>query len=142
MESRGLFLEELSSDFHTFGALLLGDPVAHAILGARGGDEVEPVARWMGICSRQNLDDIAVLNLRAQWNHPTVDARARAGIADFRVNRIGEVNSRRAARQLNHFAHRRESVNVFRIEIELQGIKKIARVFDILRPFHERAQSL
>src|ERR1043165_1918011 len=89
-----------------------------------------------------DLHHVAILNLRAERDHASVDTRAGAGVADFRVNHVREVHGRRAARQLDHLAHWREGVNVFRIQVELERVEEVLRVFYFLRPFDERAQSL
>ncbi len=74
----------------------------------------------MSVGGCQDLNHVAVLNLRSQRDHATVDARAGAGVTYFGVDHVGEVNGRRAARQLDNFAHRREGVNVFRVQIEFE----------------------
>ena len=96
----------------------------------------------MRIRAGDDFNYVTVLNHRAQGNYPAVYARAGAGVADFRVNHIGEVNRRGAAGQLNHLPHRRERVNVLGIKIELQSIDELARVFYFLGPFNQRAQDL
>ena len=57
---------------------------------------------WPGV--RDDLDDVAVLQARAERHHLAVDARADALMADVGVNRVGEVDRRRAARQRLHLA--------------------------------------
>ena len=90
----------------------------------------------------QNLNYVAVLDFSAQRHDPPVYPGAGAGVAHFRVNHIAEVYRCSAARQLNHFAHRRERVDIFGIKVQLEGIEKITRILNVLSPLDERAQGL
>jgi hypothetical protein len=88
------------------------------------------------------FNHVAILNHRSERHHATVDARTGAGIPHFRVDHVREINGRRAPRQLNYSAHRREGINVLGIKIEFQRIDEFARVLDLLRPFDQGAQYL
>ena len=72
----------------------------------------------MRVRAGNDLDDVAILNQRAQWHHAPIYAGARAGVAYFRVNHVREVNRGRATGKLNHFTHGCKSVNVLGIKIE------------------------
>ena len=89
-----------------------------------------------------DLHDVAILNLAAKRNHAAIDAGAGAGVTHFRVNHVSKVDGRRAAWQLNDLTHWRKRINVLRIEIELQRVEKILRVFYFLGPLNERSQRL
>ena len=60
----------------------------------------------LGLCPGvvDDLDDVAVPQARAQRHHLAVDARADALVADVGVDRVGEVDRRRVARQRLHLA--------------------------------------
>src|SRR5262245_23787173 len=103
-----LFLKNLTTDLYGFGALALGDPVFDLTARLRGGDEVEPVAARLVTRRRHDLDHVAVLNLVLQRDDLAVDFRADALVADLGMNRIGEVDRRGVARQLDDLALRRE----------------------------------
>src|SRR6202008_2494481 len=75
-------------------------------------------------------------------NHATVDTSASTRVTDFRVNHVSEVDGCGAARQLNHLAHGRECVNVLRVEVQLERVEEVLRVFDFLSPLDERSQGL
>jgi hypothetical protein len=141
LEARGLLLENLAPDLDRLDALLLGQPVADFVARARGDGEVQPVAARAVARRRQNLDDFAVLDLVLERDDAVVDLRARTLVADFGVNRVGEVNRRRAARELNHLAFGREGVDLFRVQIKLEARDELARV-GLLLPLDEVAQPL
>ena len=61
-------------------------------------------------------------------------------MADLGVNGIGEIDWRGLARQHNDLAFGRESVNLFRIEIDLKGGKKFGRIRHIALPFNYLSQ--
>jgi len=73
-----------------------------------------------------DLDDITVAQLITQRHDAPVDFRAVRRQSDLRVNLKGEINRRRATRQLDDFAFRREAIDFVRIKIELQRIEKLA----------------
>ena len=112
--------KELAPDVDRLGTLLFCDPMADPISRARSHDEVEPVTRGMRIGTGQDFNNITILNLRSQRNHATVNTRAGAGVADFRVNHVSKIDGRCTARKLYDLAHRSERVNVLGIKIELE----------------------
>ncbi len=105
-------------------------------------DERQPVAARLVPRLRHDLDDVAVLQARAQRHHAAVDARADALVADVGVDAVREVDRRRAARQRPHFALRREDVDLLRIEIDLQVLQELLRVADLLLHLEQLAHPL
>ena len=76
----------------------------------------------------------------SQRHHAAIDLRADAAVADFGVNRVGEIDRRRVARQRDDFAFRREGVNLFGIQVDLQRAQEIRRVLHFLLPLDEMPQ--
>src|SRR6266702_8683711 len=85
---------------------------------------------------REDLDDIATVQLESQRNHAPVYFGSNARVPDLGVDRIGKIDGRRITRQHYDFAFRREGVNLLRIEIDLQSGKKLIGIGDIALPFH------
>ncbi len=98
----------------------------------------------LGLCAalRDDLDDVAVLEAGAQRHHAAVDARADALVADVGVNRVREIDRRRAPRQHLDRAARREGVDLFGIEIDLEVGEELLRVADFLLPLEQLPQPL
>ena len=98
----------------------------------------------LGLCVgvADDLDDVAVLEARAQRHHAAVDARADALVADVGVNGVGEVDRGRAFRQHLDRAARRERVDLFGVEIDLQVRQELLRVAHFLLPLEQLAQPL
>ncbi len=121
--------------------LLLGvDEVLDLVARARRDGEVQPVAARLVPGLREDLDDVAVGEPRAERHHAAVDARADALVADVGVDGVGEVHRRRAARQRLHFALRREDVDLFRIELDPQVLHELLRVAHFLLRLEELPQ--
>jgi hypothetical protein len=74
----------------------------------------------MRVRAGNDFNHVAVLNQGSQRHHAPVHARACTRVTDFRVNHVSEIDGRGAPRQLNYLAHRRERIDVFGIEVELQ----------------------
>ncbi len=72
---------------------------------------IEPVARRAALLHRDDLDPLPAREHVVERHHRAVDARAAAAVAQARVHRIGEIDRRRAARQIDHLALRREHVD-------------------------------
>ena len=109
---------------------------------ARGDREVQPVAARLVRGVADDLDDVAVLEARAQRHHAPVDARADALVADVGVNRVGEVDRGRPLGQHLHRAARREGVDLFGIEIDLQVREELLRIAHFLLPLEQLPQPL
>ena len=63
-----------------------------------------------------------------------------AGVADFGVHAVGEVDRRGVARQHDNFAFGREGVDLFGIEIDLQRGKKFVGIADVALPLDHLPQ--
>jgi hypothetical protein len=74
-----------------------------------------------------DLHFITVAQLRHQRHRPPVDARAGAMVAHIGVHRICKINRRRAARQSDDAALRREGENLVLKEFELGVFEKVFR---------------
>ena len=59
---------------------------------------------------------------------------------DVGVDRVGEVDRRRVARQRLHFAFRREDVDLFCVELDLQVLQELLRIADLLLPLEQLPQ--
>src|SRR5580658_8230854 len=70
----------------------------------------------------------------AQRNHAPVHLGADAGVADFGVHAVSEVNRRRVPRQHYHFSFWCEGVDLFRIKIDLQCGEKFVGIADVALP--------
>ena len=69
---------------------------------------------------RHDLDDIPAMQLMPQGDHAPVDLRAYAGVPDFGVHRVGEIDGRGIPRQHHHFSFGREDIHLFGIQIDFQ----------------------
>ena len=98
------------------------------------------LGRWPACL--HDLDDVAVLQPRAQRDHLAVDARPDALMAQVGVDRVREVDRGRAARQRFHQPLRREDVDLFRVELDLQVLDELLRVVHFLLRFEQLAHPL
>ena len=69
-----------------------------------------------------------------------VHARAGAVLADLGVDRVGEVDRRRAAREHAHVALGREDVDLVGEEVDLHALEELGRVLEVLLELHQLAQ--
>ena len=60
--------------------------------------------------------------------------------ADIGVNGVGEIDGRGVARQHDHFAARREGVDLFRVQVHLERGHELAGILHVALPFHQVAQ--
>ena len=75
-----------------------------------------------------------------QRDNPAVYFGAHATVADFGVNGIGKVDGGGLARQDDHLAFGGEGVDLFGIEIDLEGGEELARIAHFLLPLQDVAQ--
>ena len=108
----------------------------------RRDDEVQPVAARLVAAVRDDLDDVAVAQARAQRHHLPVDARADALMSDVGVNRVREIDGRRAARKRLHLPLRREDVDLFGIQVDLEVLNELVRIADFALHFEQLTQPL
>src|SRR6266480_5697157 len=95
-------------------------------LVARAGrlDHRQPIAARLMSWLREDLDDIATVQLESQRNHAPVYFGSNACVPDLSVDRIGKIDGRRITRQHHDLAFRREGVNLFWIQIYFQRGEK------------------
>ncbi len=89
---------------------------------------------------RQYLDHIAHLQVIPERHHAAVHPRADALVPDVRVNKIGEIERRRAQRQLFHFPLWREHVDVRFLEVAPHRVHQFVGGGRVLKPFIHLAQ--
>ena len=89
---------------------------------------------------RDDLDLIAVGQLGAQRQQAAVDLGADAGVADLRMDRIGEIDRRRAARQRDQIALRREGEDLVLEHFELGVLEKFLRARGMVEDVEQFAQ--
>src|SRR5262245_916592 len=118
-ETSRLLVEQPSSQLDAANSLLPLQHVLDLAARTRGNDEAEPVPARLVAGLRDDFDDVAVLQARAQRNHASVDAGADALVPDVGVDAIGKIDRGRAARKRSHLTLRREDVDLLGIEIDL-----------------------
>ena len=111
-------------------------------LGARpaGADEVEPGRVRARVRRADDLDDVAALQLGAQRHRLAVDVGRDAVVADVGVDRVGEVDRRRAARQGEDLRLRREDVDRVGVEVDLDVLEELAGVARLVLDVDQRLQ--
>jgi len=77
---------------------------------------------------RQDLDFVAVLDLRGERRDLAVDLAADRGIADVGMHGIGKIDRRRAARQRNELAVRRKAEHLIVEQFELGVLEEFLRI--------------
>ena len=81
---------------------------------------------WRHVAFRgQDHDFVAVAQHRRQRQLPAIDQRADTAVADVGVHGIGEINRRRAARQSDDPAFRREGEHLILEQLELGMLEKV-----------------
>ena len=122
-------------------ALLALEPGPDLLAGVAGPDDVQPVARRSVLAlGRDDLDDVAVLEPVVERDEPVVDLGADAAMADVGVDPVGEVERRRAGRQVLDVAARGEHEDLVLEDVELDPLDELGRVGDLALPVHELAQ--
>ena len=114
-------------------------PLADLVARPRRSGEAKPVARRPPTrLRRQDLDEVAVLQLVVKRHDAAVDLRADGLVPDVGVDGIGEVDRRRARRQRLHLALRREDVHLVVEEIGAQRAHELGGVLVVALPIHQR----
>ena len=138
-----LALERLPAVDDVLVAVLALEPLADLLARMGGPDDVQPVARRAVLAlGRDDLDDVAVLEPVVERDEPVVDLRADRAVADVGVDAVGEVERRRAGRQVLDVALRREHEDLVLEDVELDALDELGRVRlgDVALPVHELAQ--
>src|SRR3954469_7727638 len=133
-------LHDRTAEIEVLGALLRPDKAADA--GARlAGDDKPLPGRRRGLRLRgDDLNLIAVLQLRAQRQQAAVDLGADAGIADLGMHCIGEIDRGGTARQRDQIAFRREGEDLILEHFELGVLEEFLRVGGLFEDFEQFAQ--
>jgi len=119
---------------------LRAQETADARAGLAGDDEAFP-ARNRGLRPRgDDLDLIAVLQLGPQRQHAAVDLGADAMVADLRVDGVGEVDRRRALRQLDQVALGREAEHLVLEQLQLGVLQELLRFLGVVDDVDQLAQ--
>ena len=132
-------LEQLAADFDGAAALVFIEPVLDLVAGAGAFDEGEPVAAGLVVFLGDDFDDVAGAELGAQRHHAAIDLGADAGVADFSVNGVGEVDGRAVGGNHDDFPLGREGVDLVGIEVHLQAGEEFVGVRHLLLPLDELA---
>ena len=143
----GLQIETAAFPVHRIPAQLLvflphflAEPLADAVLGLLGLDDLQPVPAGAVTLGGHDFNDVAVLQLRFQRHQPVVDPGAHAGMAHLGMDTVGEIQGHGAGRQLDHVALGREDVDVFIEQVFAHGLHELAGVPYFLLPFQHIAE--
>ena len=135
-----LAVEELAAMGDVLVALLALEPLTDLLARVARGHEVEPVARRaVRALRRDDLDDVAVLQLVVERHEAVVHLGADAGVADLGVDAVGEVERRGAGRHVLHVALGGEDEDLVLEDVELDALDELGRVGDVELPLHELA---
>jgi hypothetical protein len=105
-----------------------------------GDDDMLPGRRRRLRVGAHDLHLVAVLQPRDQRHDAAVDLGADAGIADIGVDRIGEIDRRRAARQRDQAALRREAEDLVLEQFELGVFEELLGIVAFRQGFDRAAQ--
>ena len=133
-------VEQRLAELDVLLALAHADEAADRGLGLAGDDEALPGRRRRLRLRGDDLDLVAVGELRAQRQHAAVDLGADAGVADLAVHRIGEVDRRRAARQGDQLALGREAEHLVLEHLELGVLEELLGVGRLVEDVDQAAQ--
>ena len=123
-------------------AALAGEPLADLVAGPRRGDDLQPVARRAGggDLRGDDLDGVARVQLGVEREQPAVDPGADAAVTDLGVDRVGEVDRRRAGRQGDDLALRREDVDLVLLEVDLERLEELDGIGRLALPVDDPLQ--
>ena len=88
---------------------------------------------------REDLDEVAALQLVVEGHDAAVDLGADRAVPDVRVHGVREVDRRRAGRQRLHVALGREHVDLVREEVRVERLDELARIGLVRLPVDELA---
>src|SRR5215213_6361755 len=124
-----LGLEGLAAAVLRVLAALALEESADLVSGAGRLHDRQPVARWTALLlRREDLHDVARLQLVVEWHDLPVHLRADAPVADVGVDRVREVERRRAGGEVLHLALRREDEDLVLEEVDLQRLQELLRL--------------
>ena len=128
--------ELFAAVFDRLFAALLREPLADLAAGTRALDEAEPVTTGSGVfvLRGEDLDGVAVLQLRVQGDEAAVDAGAHGFVSDLGVHGIGEVDRGGTGGQAHHLALGCEDVDLLRIHLIAEAVEEFVGVGDLALP--------
>ena len=134
---RASLLQVLLPDLDRLQPLIGVDDMLDLVARPRGLHQHQPVAAGQVPGLRHDLDDVAVAQCVAQRHDAAVDLGSDAGVAHVGVDGVSEIDRSCVARQDHYLAFGRERVNLFRIQVHLQGRHELARVVHIALPLDQ-----
>ena len=122
-------------------AALLREPLLDLRLGPRRCDERQPVPAGPGALGlgREDLDDVAGLELALQRDEPPVHPRPDAAVPDLGVHGVGQVDRRGPGRQRDHVALGGEDEDLLAAQVEAQRLQEVAGVGGLPLPVEQLA---
>ena len=138
-----VLLQQLAAGVLGVLARLGLEPGLDLVAGARGLDQRQPVARRAALAlGREDLDDVARLQLVVQRDDLAVHARADAAVADVRVDLVREVQRRGADRERLDLALGREDEDLVLDQLAAQLVGELGRVLRVRLPVEQPLQPL
>ncbi len=114
-EARELALEHLATLAAVLAHVLALEPGPDLGAAPGRGEEAlaldQPVARRLGLLAADDLDHFAVGEVMVEGHDAAIDACAAAAMAELRVHVVGEVERRRARRQVDDLALGRQRID-------------------------------
>ncbi len=136
-----LALERLTPVDDVLVAILALEPLPDLLAGVAGLDDLHPVARRAVLAlGRHDLDDVAVLEPVVERHEAVVDLGPDRAVADVGVDPVGEVERRRAGRQVLDVALRGEHEDLVLEDVELDALDELGRVRHVALPVEQLAQ--
>ena len=124
-----LALKRVAALLNIFLSAFLFEPVADLVLGFARLDDVEPVAAGAAVLGAgDDLNNFAGLDFVVDGHDAVIDLRTDHSVADSRVDRVGEVDGRRARGQVDDVAARREGEHFLGQQVALDVAEQIRGV--------------
>ena len=133
------FLHDGAAEVDVLRPLLQTDEAPYAAARLAGDDEALPGGRRRLRLGADDLDLVAVVQKRSQRLHPPVDLGPDTGVADLRMNRVGEVHRGRPPRQGDQVALGREAEHLVLVHFELGMLEELLGVRGMLEDFEQFA---
>src|ERR1700737_3277884 len=120
-----LAIENLAAELDRCVVLFDAETLPDLVTRSPGSDVREPVAAGLGRRRRDYLHCLRVLELARETRNPSVDPSTLTMNANFGVDGEREIDWRRALRELDHVACRREDEDLVLIKVELQELEEL-----------------
>src|SRR5471030_882182 len=139
-----LVVEDLLTGKDVFVAILFTEPVVDLRTPATGGDiaevRVQPVTAWVRMLLGDDFNLIAHTQLIGERHNAPTDFGPDTAMSDIAVNVVGEVERRRAHRQVDHIAFRGKHVNTIVEDLTAHFVKHFARIGHLFLPGNQLTQ--